>query len=117
MISEPPTIEYVELPFGYEDRFLEFFNELKNRITINLVNDPGRNNLLNAWLALKNMNIKLRRKIEEFTFNDLEETIIEIFFEGELLAYAPLSSIMDHVNPCFTSTPDELMNFLQTEDM
>lgn len=114
-ISEPPMTEDVALSFEYEDRFLEFFNELKNRIIINIMNDPSRSYSINAWLALKDMNINLKRKLEEFSVNDLERTMVEIFFENKFLAYVPLSSIMDHVNSNFISTPDELMNFLREE--
>lgn len=115
-ISEPPMTEDVALSFEYEDEFLEFFNELKNRITINIMNDPSRSYSINAWLALKDMNISLKRKLEEFSVNDLEKIMVEIFFESKLLAYVPLSSIIDHVNSNFISTPDELMDFLQSED-
>ena len=114
-ILEPPMTKYVGLPFEYEDRFLEFFNELKNRIIINIMNDPSRSYSINAWLALKDMNISLKRKLEEFSVNDLEKIMVEIFFENKFLAYVPLSSIMDHVNSNFISTPDELMNFLREE--
>lgn len=114
-ILEPPMAKYVGLPFEYEDRFLEFFNELKNRTIINIMNDPSRSYSINAWLALKDMNINLKRKLEEFSVNDLERTMVEIFFENKFLAYVPLSSIMDHVNSNFISTPDELMNFLREE--
>ena len=82
---------------------------------MNLMNDPSKSCFLNAWLALKDMNIKLRRKVEEFTFNDLERIIVEIFFEGELLAYTPLSSVINYTDSSFTSTTDELMNFLREE--
>ena len=46
-ILEPPMTKYVRLPFEYEDRFLEFFNELKNRIIINIMNDPSRSYSIN----------------------------------------------------------------------
>lgn len=117
MVSELPTIEYVKLPFGYEDRFWEFFDELKNKIMINIMNDPYKSCSLNAWLALKDMNIKPRRRVENFTFDDLGEIIIEIFFESKPLAYALLSSVINYTGSNFTSTPDELMDFLQAEDI
>lgn len=115
-ISGPPTIEETTLPCEYENRFCEFFEELKDKVIVNIADVPHRGDLANIRLALQTMNINFQRTLEEFSVNDLEKIIVKISLETEVCAYASLSSLIDHVvNPPFNSTPDEVINFLRKE--
>ena len=112
-ITENITI--ATLPYEYEDEFLNFFEELKHEITTSIANAPHRGDLDNVRTALQAMNINFKRTLERISANNSGKIIVKISLENELCAYISLSAAIDYGNSNFTSTPDELMNFLREE--